>query len=225
MTQTQHAIGTYRKLTATEIGQVVASCRKEQGMKQITLADRAGVNEKTIQRLENGTVVGVATLEAVALALGFPEDSFTKIHFVPDVEALKRESEEFWKSHQVIDAHEVKSWRDFLGMVDAHASSASGPEVDDDTMELLLEFNQAFIDTIDVCSLSDEARADGSLYKDLMARVATIENRGYVCKHGVSRTTEGLAVVHVVFFKPDDQGQTPSQLVVPKSMLAMQPKF
>lgn len=61
-----------------EIGIAVKRRREELGMKQATLAERAGLAERTVQRLESGRRVDERTLVRVAAALGMPVDSLLK---------------------------------------------------------------------------------------------------------------------------------------------------
>jgi len=70
------AINGARCLTEGEIAASVRNRREMAGMKQVTLAQMAGVTERTIQRLESGQRVDDQTLRDVAVALGLPEDSF-----------------------------------------------------------------------------------------------------------------------------------------------------
>ncbi len=51
-------------------GEIVLSLRKEKGMTQELLAESAGVDRRTIQRLESGQWISADNLKAVATALG-----------------------------------------------------------------------------------------------------------------------------------------------------------
>jgi len=65
-----------RSLTPSEIATAVRSHREFAGMKQVTLAQLAGVTERTIQRLESGQRMDDQTLRDVAVALGLAGQSF-----------------------------------------------------------------------------------------------------------------------------------------------------
>jgi len=84
----------------TEIADLVKDRRRTEGMKQVTLARRAGVTERTIQRLESGAKVEMETLRRVGKALGLPMEligvqdvdrrSLEKVSSVGSVEILNR---------------------------------------------------------------------------------------------------------------------------------------
>src|SRR5689334_6725547 len=69
--------GRYERPTSAEIAETVISIRKHLELKQLVLADEAGVTERTIQRVEEGRTVGDDTLRKVARALRLREDAFT----------------------------------------------------------------------------------------------------------------------------------------------------
>lgn len=59
------------------LSQKIQSARKQKGLTQEELAERAGVTARTIQRIEGGeTVPRAFTLKALATALILPEDTF-----------------------------------------------------------------------------------------------------------------------------------------------------
>lgn len=55
----------------TELGKVIRELRQRRGLSQGTLADRVGVDRKTINRIENGHhSTSIATFTAIAEGLG-----------------------------------------------------------------------------------------------------------------------------------------------------------
>ena len=67
---------TYNNMTKQEktrhrIGKRIAELRMEQGLNQTQLAERCGLRQHHISRIENGTYcVGLDTLQTIAEALG-----------------------------------------------------------------------------------------------------------------------------------------------------------
>ena len=53
------------------VGDRVRVARERQGLSQVGLAARAGVNKETVNRLEKGDNVSIETLSSVAMALGY----------------------------------------------------------------------------------------------------------------------------------------------------------
>lgn len=69
--------------------QKLQSARKQKGLTQEELAERAGVTARTIQRIESGeTVPRAFTLKALAAALDLPEDSFIAQDLPPQKPAV-----------------------------------------------------------------------------------------------------------------------------------------
>jgi transcriptional regulator with XRE-family HTH domain len=59
-------------MSLSQFGKSVSDARKEQGLRQIDLAKRAGLSRATIDALENGRAsdIGVSKLSRVLAALG-----------------------------------------------------------------------------------------------------------------------------------------------------------
>jgi transcriptional regulator with XRE-family HTH domain len=79
--------------TPEEFADMVVRVRKGLGWKQFTLADEAGVNERTIQRLEQGERVNNETFRKVAKALRLPENALAEPDSSPENGRL---SELYW---------------------------------------------------------------------------------------------------------------------------------
>src|ERR1700720_4303759 len=74
--------GEFRNLTPQEIGHSVATFRRTLGMKQLTLALEAGIDERTVQRIERGEKVNDDTLRRVAKIFRMSEESFIGPRYV-----------------------------------------------------------------------------------------------------------------------------------------------
>ncbi len=58
--------GEYRELTPKEIGDFVRLCRELRGVKRLSLAQQAGISEKSLERLESGVRVSAEVYQKVA---------------------------------------------------------------------------------------------------------------------------------------------------------------
>src|SRR6267143_5620508 len=96
----------YRNLTSQEIGHAVITFRKMLGMKQLTLALDAGVDERTVQRIERGEKVNEDTLRKVAKVLRMKEDAFLGPRYVSTPEEATADVEKMLSEVLVIDASE-----------------------------------------------------------------------------------------------------------------------
>ena len=81
--------GEYRRFTPQEIGTAVVMFRKMMDWKQLTLASEAGVNERTVQRIECGEKVEDESLRKIAKALRLAEDAFVGPCYIPTEEELE----------------------------------------------------------------------------------------------------------------------------------------
>ncbi len=86
--------GQPRPLTPTEIATFVRARREANGWSQDTLASLAGVNIRTIQRVEDGQPSSLDTRRALARAFQFPDiDFFSKAMPVPDEVQIRQLAE------------------------------------------------------------------------------------------------------------------------------------
>src|SRR5947209_17246550 len=102
----------YRCLTPKEIGDAVKIFRKMSGMKQIALAIEAGVDERTIQRIERGEAVSETSLRSVAKALGMRDDAFVGARHVLSSEQALHEAQKALDSNKVIEALDIATVKD-----------------------------------------------------------------------------------------------------------------
>ena len=100
---TNHPTGVVRLLYPIEIAKIVKLLRYDFGFKQITLARKANVNERTIQRLEAGEKVDNSTLERVANAFKLTKDAFTKLHYIPVSDEVGPNIKKISKKFEVIN--------------------------------------------------------------------------------------------------------------------------
>ena len=70
--------GTYRSMTPGEIGAAVQQLREEMGWSQQMLAQRAGLHEHTVERVESCARVDEDCLRKIAQALGIPSNLFVR---------------------------------------------------------------------------------------------------------------------------------------------------
>jgi transcriptional regulator with XRE-family HTH domain len=100
---TTYPTGVIRLLLPIEIAQIVKLLRYDSGFKQITLARKANVTERTIQRLEAGEKVDSSTLERVANAFKLIKNEFTKPHYIPTSDEAAPKFKKMFKEFEVIN--------------------------------------------------------------------------------------------------------------------------
>lgn len=111
MTETK--TGETRTLTARQFGRLVAMFRKALDWKQITLAYEAGIDERTVQRIEAGQPVSNETRRQIAKAFKLPEDHFVRPTYIASAEEVRVASEKLKKEFTVVDARPLETARDF----------------------------------------------------------------------------------------------------------------
>jgi transcriptional regulator with XRE-family HTH domain len=109
--------GVYRNLTPQEIGHAVTTFRKLLGMKQLTLAVEARIDERTVQRIERGEKVNDDTLRKVAKALRMEEGSFLGPRYVATREEA---AANVFSEVCVVEMNDLTTVQDWLAVLGAH---------------------------------------------------------------------------------------------------------
>jgi transcriptional regulator with XRE-family HTH domain len=208
--------GEYRRLTPQEIGQAVTTFRKVIGMKQLTLALEAGVNERTVQRIERGEKVDDETLRKIAKALRMQEDAFIGMRYVPTPEEAVAEAEKMLSQVLMIEASEFRTVKDCDALL-----NAMGYFVDD--RHVVAELAH------EIAALKDLILDWGDIYKEIphinqaeacesvLQQAQKIANAGYIMRYGVYTTEDNFRVSALVFLsKQDDRSAQVKQLLVPR---------
>src|ERR1035437_216027 len=131
MTETKN--GEFRTLTAQEFGNLVAMFRKALHWKQINLAYEAGIDERTIQRVEAGQQVSDDTRRQIARTFKLPEDEFLKPRYVPTEEEIRAKVSEIKDRFKVVDAQNLQSLRDIEKiMMESHGFVVDGSALPED---------------------------------------------------------------------------------------------
>jgi transcriptional regulator with XRE-family HTH domain/flagellar biosynthesis GTPase FlhF len=145
MTETKQE-GEYRNLTPQEIGHAITTFRKMLGMKQITLALDAGVDERTVQRIERGEKANDDTLRRVAKVLGMHEGAFLGPRYVSTREEAIAKVEGILSEVLVIDASEFTTVRDCDAVLGAHGYIVNDQHVSHDLIDTIAGFKDLLED-------------------------------------------------------------------------------
>jgi transcriptional regulator with XRE-family HTH domain len=180
--------------TPEEIASIVRGMREAKGWKQLSLADEAKVNVKTIERIEAGKRVNEESLDRVAQALGFAPGAF--------IEPFVRPTPEEIDGYMPATLHEFSDARDFAKILDAHAYLI-------DTGGLRFE------DADDGAALTDQVRDWGDIHNDLPAvnkleayrqlydQIQQLRQRGYLAKWACYRSEDNFEVALIAFKAAD----------------------
>ena len=213
--------GEYRRPTPQEIGQAVMTFRKAIGMKQLSLALEAGVDERTVQRIERGEKVNDDTLRKIAKALRLQEDAFVGLRYIPTSEEAVAEAEKMLSQVMMIEASEFRTVKDCDAML-----NALGYLVDDRHVAAELAH--------EVAVFKDLVQDWGDIYKEIshteqleacesvLKQAQKIAEAGYDMRYGVYTTEDNFRISTLVFLpKQDDRSAQVKQLIVPRRFTEM----
>lgn len=219
--QNGKAKGEYRSLTPQEIGTWVAMFRKMMDWKQLTLALEAGVNERTVQRIERGEKVDDDTLRKIGKAFRLRGEGFVGPRYIPTEEEQQAEVERAQKELKMIEAHSLSTIKDCEAVL-----NGDGNIVRDDALP------EGMADQ--VAALRDQMQDWGDIWSDLsntekleacrsfLSDVQKIEAQGFNIHYGAYETDDHFQVAVLVFGASNDEDfANLTQLIVPRSFAKM----
>jgi transcriptional regulator with XRE-family HTH domain len=183
--------GEFRRPKPEEIAMIVKFFRKTRGIKQASLAESAGVVERTLERLEAGKSVGLETYRRVATALGLDGTAFTAERYISTaeeaLERLERQSEELERSHTSVPVSRITDPRQILSLFGKHALLFEDSKIKVEHLEPAAEAKQLIVDWGDIAPELDEL---GKLKaaKEVLETLRRIEALGYVVKIGAAES-------------------------------------
>jgi transcriptional regulator with XRE-family HTH domain len=175
--------------TATELALLVKSLRGESKWSQATLAEISGLNERTIQRVENGEPSTLDTRRALARAFKLDDlDIFNKPWPFPNVEKLKAYSAELEKTTVQIPLTRITDGRTLRLMVEGTSSFATDEigghsELARETFAGIVDYLTDYNDIQDCYSMTQRLGVD----RDIDAMLKTIAEENAVVGAGIRR--------------------------------------
>ena len=129
--ETINASSTYRRLTPGEVALMVKHLRAHFELKQLALAQDAGVNERTIERIEAGIAVSDETLRKIAKALKLAENVFAESTYCSSDEELMAQVKKIQDDHTVTELHELSTARELENVMGQHGHLIDASAVSD----------------------------------------------------------------------------------------------
>jgi transcriptional regulator with XRE-family HTH domain len=210
------AKGEYRCLTPQEIGANVAMFRKMLDWKQLTLAIEAGVNERTVQRVERGEKVEDESLRKIAKALRLREPGFVGPRHIQSEEVRKAELEKTMKEIMVIDAQDFNDLKDAEAILTTHGYFLNDNALPEQMADQVAVLRDTLTDWGDIYSdLSHTERLNAC--RTIIAEVLKITQQGFKARYGVYTSDDDFKVAVMVFGPTTDvYFGALTQLVVPR---------
>jgi transcriptional regulator with XRE-family HTH domain len=108
-----------------ELAKIVKAMREQNKWSQATLAELSGLNDRTVQRVENGEPSSLDTRRALARAFGHHDlDIFDKPWPFPNVEKLKAFTAEIEKTTVLVPLTKIEDGRTLRIMIEGTSSYA-----------------------------------------------------------------------------------------------------
>ncbi len=220
--------GEYRELTPKEIGDFVRLCRGLRGVKRLSLAQKAGISEKSLERLESGVRVSKEVYQRVAVALDQGEDAFIGARHIRTTEEAAlavADTLEVWDDkHVKIEACSFSDERDMRRVLECWGALAfDESQLKTDALDAAASFKQDLSDWKDIFGDIDEpGRLNAQ--RALLEEVRTIEGLGYVARFGTyeaefatgAKWTKMPIAVITFFQRTDWEKVAMKEMVVPR---------
>lgn len=198
----------YRRMTPQEIGRAVTKFREIIGLKQINVADDAGLDERTVQRIECGNKVSDETLRKVAKAFRMNDENyFIQPHPVLSSEDALEEAQKLLDAVMRIDARRLATLKDCEVVLETEGKIVDDLRVGDTAAVQAAKFK----DSLEECkyaysdSLSHEEKLNACQF--LLREAKRLEACGYVLRYGTYRTQDGYLLVSILIVPQADDAQ------------------
>jgi transcriptional regulator with XRE-family HTH domain len=148
------------------------------------LAERAGVAEQMIQRIERGERITDETLKQVAKALFTEEHAFVGLCYIPSEEKAFKNALKYLPEHSVVDVHRISSPGDIEALLDTQGWIVDGSDVVGGARELVAILQESLMDWSDGYRAMPEAEQHDTR-DNLFRQVNRIEHAASAGKYGV----------------------------------------
>jgi transcriptional regulator with XRE-family HTH domain len=204
-TETINDSSAYRRLTPGEVAFMVKHLRAHFELKQLALAQDAGVNERTIERIEAGIAVSDETLRKIAKALKLAENAFTEPTYCPSDEELMAQVKKIQDEHTVTELHELSAARELENVMGQHGHLIDASAVSDTLADAMASLQDQVRDWGDI--LEDISAVEKlAACRDVLAMIRDIEGHGYSARWARYTTDDKFSIGVLVFFKSSDAG-------------------
>jgi transcriptional regulator with XRE-family HTH domain len=217
-----------RLLTPVELAACIKIFREVRQWSQEQLAQIAGLNVRTVQRVEQGQAASLDTRRALARAFEFEDvDVLNKPFKVPTSEELTAEKEKFDREHVTLTALPLTTGKQLAKLAELHTMDMSEPG-----FELSREADQIFSELVDYfrdyrdCASDYAESMKFDVYDELQSRIDSLKGLGVSLRYAqrnmmVTWGTDAadakpmsVSVLYVVAFP---LGKEPEQFATPKA--------
>ena len=210
--------GEERALSPAEIARTVRGFRKRLNLKQSALAERAGVTERTIQRLERGERITDDTSKQIAKALFAEEHAFVGLCYIASQGNAFKNALKYLADHSVSDVHRIVSLDDIKVLLDTQGWIVDGSDVTGEARELVAILQENLVGWCDSYSempATEQLDACDEIFRQVkrIERAACVGKYG-VCEIVVTKVPGRLGILK--FWPRDDPRAKLSQVMLSK---------
>ena len=215
--------GEYRALSPAQVAGVVRGFRARLNLRQSALAERAGVTERTIQRVERGERITDDTLKQIAKALFTEEHAFVGVCYIPSQEKAFKNALKFLDDHHAVDVHRLHSPEDIKALLDAQGWVVDGSDVSGEARALVAILQETLVGWGDVYS-EMPATEQIDACDDIFRQAKRVERATCVGKYGVcdvvaEKVPGRLGILK--FWPRDDPRASLSQIMLSKQQVRL----
>ena len=220
ITMNTEKIGSFRCLTNEEIAQAVKRFRKALDMKQYTLAVEAGIDERTVQRIEAGQGASDEILTRISRVFGGAANLFSGPRLVMTEEQAEEHAAQLMAQYVLIEANPLTTLQhceDILGLDGLWPCTRWVPDACAELVARFLDSLGGWTDCASEGAYTERLHACRSILDDAQE----LQAAGLHILFGIYRTDDKFRVLAMTFL-PQSDTQTSSirQLMVPRSFLA-----
>jgi transcriptional regulator with XRE-family HTH domain len=216
-----------RLLTPAELATCIKLFREMRHWSQEQLAEIAGLNVRTIQRVEQGLSASLDTRRALSIAFEFEDiDALNKPFTIPSEEEFKTAKEKFDRENITLKAIPLTTGKQLAKLAEICTMDMSEPAFEltreaDETFAALVDYYRDYRDCADAYA---EAQKFG-VYDDMQSHIDALRTLGVSLRYAERRmqvkwgsTTDGKPMlVNVLYVVAFPLGKEPDEFATPKS--------
>ncbi|WP_426161612.1 helix-turn-helix domain-containing protein [Pseudoduganella sp. R-34] len=178
-----------RPLTAAELATCIKLFRDTRQWSQEQLAEIAGLNVRTVQRVEQGLSASLDTRRALASAFEFENiDALNKPFTIPSDAELKDAKEKFDREHVTLTAIPLTSGKQLAKLAQACAMDLTEPAFEltrdaDETFARLVDYFREYRDCSDLYSETQKF----DVYDEMQALIDELQSLGVSLRYAERR--------------------------------------
>jgi transcriptional regulator with XRE-family HTH domain len=216
-----------RLLTPAELAACIKLFREMRHWSQEQLAEIAGLNVRTIQRVEQGLSASLDTRRALSIAFEFEDiDALNKSFTIPSEEEFKTAKEKFDRENITLTAIPLTTGKQLAKLAEICTMDMSEPAFEltreaDETFAALVDYFRDYRDCADAYAETQKFE----VYDDMQSHIDALRTLGVSLRYAERKmvvkwgsATDGKPMlVNVLYVVAFPLGKEPDEFATPKS--------